>query len=147
MAARCCTTVPPRGVACTNDMTDYTIPRQEDADESPNRPNDQLRTNGGTAYTELTAFERDILCAAATHIPDRPSGIDLKTALSDRYPEPINHGRLYPALDHLVDAGLLEKGITDGRTNAYTVTPAGLTALETHHERLATALTPPPAGA
>ncbi|KAB1187486.1 MULTISPECIES: PadR family transcriptional regulator [Haloferax] len=76
----------------------------------------------------LTGFQRDILYASAelTH----PSGQDIKehlieiTSLSD-----VNHGRLYPNLDVLVERGYLEKGDLDRRTNYYALSEKGEAAI------------------
>ncbi|ELY99975.1 hypothetical protein C480_19519 [Natrialba aegyptia DSM 13077] len=46
----------------------------------------------------------------------------------------INHGRLYPNLDDLVDKGLLKKGERDKRTNMYTVTQRGRREIEARRE-------------
>ena len=37
----------------------------------------------------------------------------------------VNHGRLYPNLDELVEDGYLEKGDLDRRTNYYELTEYG----------------------
>ncbi|WP_435175704.1 PadR family transcriptional regulator [Halorussus sp. AFM4] len=54
-------------------------------------------------------------------------GLDIKRTLErdEWYGEEINHGRLYPNLDGLVDKGLLEKAELDKRTNTYDLTEAG----------------------
>jgi DNA-binding PadR family transcriptional regulator len=45
---------------------------------------------------------------------------------AEAYYEPgINHGRLYPNLDTLVEKGLIEKGERDRRTNFYRTTRRG----------------------
>lgn len=72
---------------------------------------------------DLTAFQRDILFVVAGN--DSPHGLAIKEELDDYYNEEINHGRLYPNLDDLVDMGLLEKGERDRRTNEYEVTDRG----------------------
>lgn len=38
----------------------------------------------------------------------------------------VNHGRLYPNLDRLVDDGLVNRGQQDRRTNDYSLTPKGI---------------------
>ncbi|MFW6448514.1 MAG: PadR family transcriptional regulator [Halobacteriota archaeon] len=53
-------------------------------------------------------------------------GLSIKTALQDYYGEEINHGRLYPNLNKLHDAGLLWKAEIDNRTNEYGLTERGL---------------------
>jgi DNA-binding PadR family transcriptional regulator len=74
----------------------------------------------------LTGFQRDLLWVIASM--DRPSGQQIMTELTN-YFDTINHGRLYPNLDALVDEGLVEKGQKDRRTNYYTITDDGLEML------------------
>lgn len=77
---------------------------------------------------DLTAFQRDILWVL--HHEGALHGLGIKSALRDYYQEDVNHGRLYPNLDDLVEMGLLDKGIRDQRTNEYQLTNAGEYALE-----------------
>lgn len=72
---------------------------------------------------DLTAFQRDILLVIAGE--DSPHGLAIKETLDDYYNEDINHGRLYPNLDELVELGLIEKGERDRRTNEYELTDRG----------------------
>ena len=81
---------------------------------------------------ELTGFKRDILTIADGL--DDPNGLEIKAELEDYYEGEINHGRLYPNLDDLVDRGLLEKGKADERTNSYSLTGQGVKALEERRE-------------
>ena len=76
----------------------------------------------------LTAFQRDILCVVAGM--DEPHGLAIKAELEDYYEGDINHGRLYPNLDELVEEDLLDKGSHDQRTNCYTITDDGRQSLE-----------------
>jgi DNA-binding PadR family transcriptional regulator len=69
---------------------------------------------------DLTGFQRDLLYVIAGQ--DRPKGLAVKDVLDDYYESEINHGRLYPNLDTLVDKGLLEKGTQDERTDYYALT-------------------------
>jgi DNA-binding PadR family transcriptional regulator len=78
---------------------------------------------------ELTGFQRDLLFVIAGE--SEPSGQEIKDEIEDRV-GPVNHGRLYPNLDDLVDAGLVEKGRVDRRTNFYELTDAGASALREH---------------
>lgn len=77
---------------------------------------------------ELTGFQRDLLYVIAGL--DRPKGLAIKDELEDYYMTEINHGRLYPNLDTLVERGLVEKGELDQRTNYYTLTHAGRRLLD-----------------
>lgn len=72
---------------------------------------------------DLTAFQRDCLHVLAAL--DEPYGLEVKTALEDYYGKEVNHGRLYPNLDELIERGLVEKASIDGRTNSYTLTDEG----------------------
>ena len=76
---------------------------------------------------DLTAFQRDVLFVVAGN--DSPHGLAIKEALDGYYNEEINHGRLYPNLDDLVDMGLIEKGERDRRTNEYELTDRGVREL------------------
>jgi len=79
---------------------------------------------------DLTAFQRDLLAAVSGL--DEPNGLDVKRTVEDAYDNEINHGRLYPNLDTLVDTGLLAKGQKDRRTNEYSVTSRGRRELTAH---------------
>lgn len=72
---------------------------------------------------DLTGFQRDLLYIIAGL--DTPHGLAVKDYLDEYYSSEINHGRLYPNLDMLVDAGLVEKGTIDDRTNSYSLTDTG----------------------
>ena len=75
---------------------------------------------------DLTGFQRDLLFVIAG--ADRPSGQQIKESISDDVGE-VNHGRLYPNLDTLVEKGLVNKGQHDRRTNFYQISDAGLEAI------------------
>lgn len=89
-------------------------------------------TNPGPLH-DLTAFQRDALVVIAGLT--RPKGLDIKDRLEQDYGvSKINHSRLYPNLDTLVDLGLLEKGQKDDRTNEYQLTTRGERELEAHQQ-------------
>lgn len=96
----------------------------------------KVAADGGTDLTvwrHLTAFQRDIL--RAIRIVDASSeedtyGLALKRQLETMYGEEINHGRLYPNLDTLVDKSLIQKSKLDDRTNEYRLTSTGRELLE-----------------
>ena len=86
--------------------------------------NPQART-----WSHLSAFKRDTIVAVLRRggVPgadqdDRPYGLAIKRELEIIRDEEVNHGRLYPNLDDLVDANLLRKGERDKRTNTYHAT-------------------------
>lgn len=81
---------------------------------------------------DCTAFQLRLL-ALLDRRDDAPKGVTIKQRLEAYLGEQLNHGRLYQNLDHLVEAGYVEKRPRDGRTNAYSITDAG-------HETLMTEL-------
>lgn len=76
---------------------------------------------------DLTAFQRDVLYVLAGL--DDAYGLAIKEELEEYYEGEVNHGRLYPNLDDLVDRGHVEKGQIDRRTNSYELTEQGERAL------------------
>lgn len=72
---------------------------------------------------DLTGFQRDLLYAIAGM--KNPKGLAIKEELDVYYASEINHGRLYPNLDKLVERGLVEKGQIDDRTNSYALSEEG----------------------
>ncbi|PSP86189.1 PadR family transcriptional regulator [Halobacteriales archaeon QS_1_68_17] len=79
----------------------------------------------GTAR-ELTAFQQNILVI----LSEEPRyGLAIKRELEDYYDSEVNHGRLYPNLDDLVEMGLVEKSQLDKRTNQYALTEDGYQAV------------------
>ncbi|MFB6096189.1 MAG: PadR family transcriptional regulator [Haloferacaceae archaeon] len=75
---------------------------------------------------DLTAFQQNILVVLA----EEPMyGLAIKRALESYYGTDVNHGRLYPNLDELVELDLLTKSELDKRTNQYELTEEGRGAL------------------
>jgi DNA-binding PadR family transcriptional regulator len=75
---------------------------------------------------DLTAFQQNILAI----LSDEPMyGLAIKRELEAYYDSEVNHGRLYPNLDDLVEAGLVEKSERDKRTNDYELTDDGYEAV------------------
>lgn len=81
---------------------------------------------------DLTGFQRDLLYAIAD--ADQQSGQDVKETIKEYYSVEINHGRLYPNLDTLVNKELVEKGQLDRRTNYYAITDAGEQTIQDRRE-------------
>ncbi len=81
---------------------------------------------------DLTGFQRDLLYVIVGG--DRPHGLAIKDELEEYYGTEINHGRLYPNLDTLVEKGLVEKGQIDQRTNSYSLTQRGSREIEARRE-------------
>jgi len=73
-----------------------------------------------TTATDLTTFQTEILYALARDGP--LYGLAIKERLEERYGERVNHGRLYPNLDDLIEDGLIDKSQRDRRTNEYALT-------------------------
>ena len=84
---------------------------------------------------DLTAFQRDALYVIAGIEDDaRPHGLSIRDELEQHYEGEVNHGRLYPNLDELVEMELVEKGTLDKRTNSYTLTDRGRREIENRRE-------------
>lgn len=79
------------------------------------------------ADLDLTKFQ--IRCLATLSKQDR-HGLGIKDELNDYYSQEVNHGRLYPNLDKLVNRGLVDKSERDRRTNNYAISPKGQAVLE-----------------
>lgn len=98
-----------------------------------------LRADGGLGWNDLTGFQRDLLKAIRRCDQEDtiPTGQTIKDHLESQYGEEINNGRLYQNLGHLVEAGLLEKGFVDGRTNTYALNTTAAAMLDETAQRLA----------
>ncbi|WP_049912816.1 helix-turn-helix transcriptional regulator [Halococcus thailandensis] len=84
---------------------------------------------------DLSGFQRDILYViAGMGDGEYPHGLSIKDELEQHYEREINHGRLYPNLDELVEMDLVEKGTIDRRTNSYTLTQRGHREIEDRRE-------------
>lgn len=79
-----------------------------------------------TEVRGLTAFQQNILAVLSS---EPMYGLAVKRELEDYYGQEVNHGRLYPNLDDLVEMGLVAKSELDKRTNQYELTEAGLEAV------------------
>lgn len=85
--------------------------------------------DGGQALVRagnLTAFQFNILVVLSA---EPKYGLAVKRELETYYGEDVNHGRLYPNLDDLVEEGLVTKSERDKRTNEYALTDAGRTTI------------------
>jgi len=87
-----------------------------------------------------TGFKRNVLYAIAAKggTPDAdpmacPYGLSIKRRLETWYGVEVNHGRLYPNLDAVVDDGFVTKHAQDKRTNGYRLTQAGIDAIVAYH--------------
>lgn len=80
---------------------------------------------------DLTAFQRDLLAIINDADPD-VHGLAIMHTMEAAWNTDVNHGRLYPNLDTLVEMGLVEKGKIDERTNSYNLTRRGERELAAH---------------
>ena len=84
---------------------------------------------------DLTAFQRDLLYVIAGLDDDPyPHGLSIKEELNEHYSGDVQHGRLYPNLDQLVEMGFVKKEEIDKRTNSYTLTERGHREIEARRE-------------
>lgn len=72
---------------------------------------------------DLTGFPRNSLYLIAGL--EDPKGLSIPDELDDYSGSEINHGRLYPNLDTLVEKGLVDKSKKDDRTNEYSLSNRG----------------------
>ncbi len=86
----------------------------------------QTVSNSPGIARELTAFQQNILTILAE---EARYGLAIKRELQSYYDAEVNHGRLYPNLDELVELGLVEKSELDKRTNEYGLTDDGYQAV------------------
>lgn len=63
----------------------------------------------------------------------KPSGQEVNSIINEEYKNEVNHGRLYPNLDDLVEMGLIIKGDKDDRTNYYQITQKGKDKIVKRH--------------
>ena len=102
-----------------HDMADTTITRG--VRDFQLMPETQIATDEGIGH-DLTAFQQNLLAV----LSEEPMyGLAIKRQLDSYYDSEINHGRLYPNLDRLVELGFVEKSELDKRTNQYALTDAG----------------------
>ncbi|MFC6724646.1 PadR family transcriptional regulator [Halobium palmae] len=86
----------------------------------------QSVNDGSGIARDLTAFQQNILVILA----EEPMyGLAIKRSLEEYYGTEVNHGRLYPNLDDLVEMDLVEKSELDKRTNQYELTDEGVSAV------------------
>lgn len=88
-------------------------------------------------FDQYTQFQFDLLAAIAQNPGCR--GTRIKEVLEGLYGNEVHHGRMYPNLNDLVEAGLVEKGTIDRRTNSYELTDEGKALLQRRARMLAIA--------
>lgn len=99
----------------------------------------QIMTDGGINFhRDLTGFQQDILYVLrrierGMTTESTAYGLAIKRELETlREVDEVNHGRLYPNLDQLVEMGLVEKEMVDRRTNEYATTETGRDLVDDH---------------
>jgi len=75
---------------------------------------------------DLTGFQKNILTVL---VGEAKYGLEVKKSLEGYYDGEVNHSRLYPNLDELVERGYVEKRAPDERTNEYVLTDDGHEAI------------------
>jgi DNA-binding PadR family transcriptional regulator len=86
----------------------------------------QAVESSGGVVRDLTAFQHNILVILSE---EAMYGLAIKRKLEEYYGVEVNHGRLYPNLDTLVEMDLVEKSELDKRTNQYALTDEGEAAV------------------
>jgi DNA-binding PadR family transcriptional regulator len=110
--------LPPVSCTVTAELRSVKYPR----DISTSMSEAQAVSNEPGIVRDLTAFQHNILVI----LSEEPMyGLAIKRQLEEYYGTEVNHGRLYPNLDSLVDMGLVEKSELDKRTNQYELTEDG----------------------
>lgn len=107
-------------------------PPSDSAESAAEQDRDTGAAVSTSEFAALSGFKRDLLVVIAG--VDAPKGLDLKSELEEYYEGTVNHGRLYPNLDSLVDAGFIEKRALDKRSNAYELTSRGRNHLRARRE-------------
>ena len=98
----------------------------------------RVATDGGVNFhRDLSAFQQDLLfCLRRIERgkadEDQPYGLGIKREVEELREVKVNHGRLYPNLDELVEIGLISKSMVDRRTNEYETTKTGREVIEQH---------------
>jgi len=111
-----------------------------DEAEVHNCPAKRAIADGGVNFhRDLTGFQQDILFVLrrierGMTTESTAYGLAIKRELERLRDTEVNHGRLYPNLDDLVEDGLVEKEIIDRRTNEYATTDAGRKAIDAYVE-------------
>lgn len=97
----------------------------EEANDRDFPPAESIDFSTYNIPTDLTAFQTHLLCLI--HRFETIEGVTLQSALEELYPEDINHGRLYPSLDRMVESGLISKQTkeSDKRSKEYSLTGRG----------------------
>ena len=106
-------------------MADSDSPDEDGAGDADPTEAESVDFSTYNLPTDLTAFQTHLLCLIDRLGPTE--GVTLQHALEELYPEEINHGRLYPSLDRMVESGLISKQTkeSDKRRKEYALTGRG----------------------
>jgi DNA-binding HxlR family transcriptional regulator len=97
-----------------------------------------IADGGVNFHRDLTAFQQQILIVLrrierGLTVEDVAYGLAIKRELERlREVDIVNHGRLYPNLDELVEMDLIDKQMIDRRTNEYSTTETGQQIIDQH---------------
>ena len=115
-------------------MSQTSNPNQSDDSIEPEaKPESEYDEPATIRYRGCTDFQKRTLRVIAEY--GDPYGLKVKEGLQDYYQEEINHGRLYPNLDTLVELGFVVKSQRDRRSNHYEITETGRDVLTAEIER------------
>ena len=106
-------------------MVDSNPPDKEGSSDGDPTDTSSVDFSTHNLPTDLTAFQTHLLCLIYRLGPTE--GVILQEALEELYQEEINHGRLYPSLDRMVDSGLISKQTkeSDKRRKEYALSGRG----------------------
>lgn len=85
---------------------------------------------------DLTDFQRDLLFVLSGM--DDPHGLALAEEMERYYGADVDHARVYPNLDALVEDGLVERSELDRHTYSYGLTRRGQRELRNRREWVVT---------
>lgn len=124
-------------------MADSDSPDEEGSRDGTSMETGSVDFSTYNLPTDLTAFQTHLLCLIYRLGPTE--GVILQNALEVLYPEEINHGRLYPSLDRMVESGLISKQTkeSDKRRNEYALTGRGEWVAEEYLRFVREMITPP----
>lgn len=114
------------------------IPHSVCRHSNPHPPMSQntAESTDDVSARDLSTFQKEALFAIARlEASENDSyGLGIKRQLEERLSGDVNHGRLYPNLDDLVEQGILQKAQMDKRTNRYTLTDDGKELLRDYRD-------------
>jgi DNA-binding PadR family transcriptional regulator len=96
----------------------------------------EIESQDDVSAIDLTAFQKETLLVIVRleESNEESYGLGIKSSLENRLDQEVNHGRLYPNLDDLVERDLIEKSELDKRTNRYKLTENGKKLLQDYND-------------